>query len=84
MKEIKEQDEIIRTLKINYKDSNDLDDNPPDNFYIEIDSFGKNFTCKFVQINRDSAHPIGNNHVYTINNNGQPRRHIFQQEQVKR
>ena len=78
--EIKEQDEIIRTLKINYKY---LNDNPPDNFYIEFDSFGKNFTCKFVQINKDSAHPIDSDQVYTINNNGEARRHVFQEEQVK-
>jgi hypothetical protein len=79
---IEEQHEIIKTLKIYHEDSKDLDDNLPNKFYIRFSNFGKNFTYKFAQIKKDSAHPIGSNHVYTINSNREPRRHIFQEEEV--
>jgi len=79
---IEEQHEIIKTLKIYHEDSKDLGDNLPNKFYIRFSNFGKNFTYKFAQIKKDSAHPIGSNHVYTINSNREPRRHIFQEEEV--
>ena len=80
--QLEEQHEIIKTLKIYHEDSRDLGDNLPNEFYIRFSNFGKNFTYRFAQIKKDSAHPIGSNHVYTTNKQGQPKRHIFQEEEV--
>ena len=59
-----------------------MGDNLPNEFHIRFSNFGKNFTYKFAQIKKDSSHPIGSNDVYTINNHGQPSKHIFQEEEV--
>ena len=48
----------------------------PNKFSIIFFAFERNFTYLFDQKAKDTPH-----HVYTINKNGTPKRHIFQDDE---